>query len=274
MLMAIDSGNWEVKCVWENGYGSFNSCLGEGRQRNLKSEYPDEMIVTYKNQLMFAGSLAEYESAYPRRSFGITKAHEDGRLRTLIAICRFGKGNVFDIVVGQPIRKHTESEKNLIINMLKGEHKIELNGVKKEFEIRNVTVTPEGAAIYWTFQEHSDLVRIVDIGSGTINIATIRDGFFVDKESTTLPFGTEVNKIDNTTISHAINSALNSICDRDDEIYVAGGKSVELIDYIKSQYHNCKLHHPYTEVNGKIEKLHPKFATAVGLYNLGRVIYT
>lgn len=29
MLLAIDSGNWNVKVAWENGCDLFDSCLGK-----------------------------------------------------------------------------------------------------------------------------------------------------------------------------------------------------------------------------------------------------
>jgi len=274
MLLAIDSGNWNVKVAWENGCGMFDSCLGEGRIRNLESKYEDEMIVKYNGQYMFAGTLAEYESIFPRRSFGLSKAHDDMKIRTLIAAHRFGKGDIFDLMVGQPIKKHDDYSKEMIKRLLLGEHKIEVNGVEKIFNINSVNVGAEGAIIYWTLESHEQVIRIVDIGSGTINIATIREGYFIDKESTTLPFGTNRAEKDIGIISNAVNSALTSICDTYDKIYVCGGVGEIIVPLIQQQYPNAISHKPKFSVDNKVEELTPQFANAVGLYNLGVVIHS
>lgn len=274
MLLAIDSGNWNVKVAWENGFDMFDSCLGEGRKRNLESKYTDEMIVKYAGQYMFAGMLAEYESNFPRRSFGLSKAHDDMKIRTLIAAHRFGKGNIFDLIVGQPIKKHDDESKEMIKDLLLGDHEIEVNGVKKKFTINSVNVGAEGASVYWTLDSHEPAIRIVDIGSGTINIATIRDGFFIDKESTTLPFGTNKAEDDIYSLAHAVNSALTSICDTRDKLYICGGIAGYVFPLINQQYPNSQTVTPKHFSNGKVDELPPQFANVIGLYNLGTVIHS
>ena len=273
MLLAINSGNWNVKVAWDGGYELFDSCLGDGRKLNLENNYIDEMVVNYAGQHMFAGVLAEYESVFPRRSFGLSKAHDDMKIRTLIAVHRFGKGDNFDLMVGQPIKRHDEANKEKIKDLLLGVHEIEVNGVKKRFNISSVNVGAEGASVYWTLKDHEPAIRIVDIGSGTINIATIRDGFFIDKESTTLPFGTNRVEDDVYKLASAVNSALTSVCDVTDKLYLCGGIANYIFPLIHQQYPKAQTIEPEHMVNGKREKVTPEFANAIGLYNLGTVLH-
>lgn len=76
----------------------------------------------------YAGSIALYEDEFGSASiYGETKAHNDTKIRVLLAIHRYLERyhlNVsrFSIVVGQPIKGHKESEKTLIKKMLLGLH--------------------------------------------------------------------------------------------------------------------------------------------------------
>jgi plasmid segregation protein ParM len=190
MIIGADGGNYETKIVTPNGAFKFRSCLGEYRDFNIDKGLltEDDMVFEYNGKKGFAGTLAESESTFIREMAGDTKAHEDALIRILIGIHRFASGGEHDIIVGQPIRKH-KAEKEHIVRMLKKEHTITVNGITKTFTIRNVNVAPEGAAAYWCLKENIEKVRIIDVGSGTVNCSTINEGRFIDRDSFTLSFG-------------------------------------------------------------------------------------
>ncbi|MFC5773673.1 ParM/StbA family protein [Ectobacillus antri] len=272
-IITLDAGNNEVKVATAEGVFSFNSFLGEARDRRLESQYEDEMIGVYNGMPFFAGELAQYESEFPRNSMGLSKAHEDAKLRILIALHRYSKHYDNHIVVGQPIESHKSEEKLRIKAMLAKEHRLVLNGVERKFYIHNTEVAPEGAAAYWSLQEELPVVHIVDVGSGTVNIATIRDGQFIDKESFTLPFGAESTKTkDMQAMSYGIISALNRF-NRQDSYRIVGGAAEKVKPYLQMQFPDCKVIHPLVKVGTKVMSVHPKYATVVGMYHIAKAVY-
>lgn len=273
MSIVIDPGNKEVKVATAEGVFSFNSFLGEARDRRLETRYKDEMIGEYDGMPFFAGELAQYESEFPRNSMGLSKAHEDAKLRILIALHRFSCKYDNQIIVGQPIETHNLEEKKRIKEMLAKEHKLTLNGVEKKFYIHRTEVSAEGAAAYWCLKEKLPLVRIVDVGSGTVNVATIRNGQFIDKESFTLPFGAESTKTrDMKAMSYGIISALNRF-NREDPYRLVGGAAESIHPYLTARFPDCAVVHPEVKSGNKITIVHPKFATVVGMYNIAQAVY-
>ncbi|MGG2091299.1 hypothetical protein AB1283_00850 [Bacillus sp. S13(2024)] len=272
-IVVIDPGNKEVKGVTKEGVFSFNSFLGESRERRLETQYNDEMIGIYNGMPFFAGELAQYESEFPRNSMGLSKAHEDAKLRILIALHRFSKSREVSIIVGQTIEMHNPTEKQQIKNMLLGEHKLLLNGVEKKLYIKRVEVAAEGASAYWCCKDENELVRIIDVGSGTVNVATVREGQFIDKESFTLGFGAESTKTrDLQAMSYGIISALNRF-NKDDPFRLVGGVAEKIKPYLETRFTDCKVIRPTLKVKSKLTSVHSKFANAVGMYNIAQMVY-
>lgn len=91
------------------GVSRFISEIEEYRERNMIQEFgEDNMIFEYKGRKGFAGSLAKYESELGGSRKGGTKAHNDAKIRILLAIHRYSDDMINDIVVGQPIGLHNE----------------------------------------------------------------------------------------------------------------------------------------------------------------------
>src|SRR5690606_1857500 len=139
-----------------------------------------DMVFEHEGRKGFAGTLAVYESEFGGSIMGDTKAHEDTRLRVLLAIHRYCttykcSDNTFHIILGQPIISHKPKDKNHLKWLVCGEHTITVNGVEKTFTISRCEIAAEGASSYWS-NSQMGLVRIVDLGSGTCNFATLLDG--------------------------------------------------------------------------------------------------
>jgi plasmid segregation protein ParM len=271
MIIGADGGNHETKIITPNGAFKFRSCLGEYREFNIDKGAlnADDIVWEYENKKGFAGTLAENESLFIREMAGDTKAHEDALIRILIGIHKFGNDSVFDLIVGQPIRKH-KAEKELIIRMLKKEHTITVNGITKSFNIRNVNVAPEGAAAYWCLKESADKVRIIDVGSGTVNCATIADGRFIDRDSFTLTFGANSQEgYETERLAEAIIASSSKRWGKDDSVKLCGGIAEQIKPILGLHFSDIQVIRPF--MNGKFH--HPVFANAAGYYELARDLY-
>lgn len=274
MLLGIDAGNNEVKVATEKGVFSFNSCLGDARERRIITPYKDEMILHYDNETYWVGELAEKESNFPRRSMGATKANEDVKLRILTAIHRYSDDKHNTIVVGQPIEMHLPNEKDKLKRMLKGKYRVVLNGIEKEFIIDEVAVAVEGASSFFGWFVESSSFRIVDCGSGTVNVASIIDWEQNDKQSFTLTFGANSTRAnDLTALARGIVSESTKHFHEDDFVLLVGGAANKIYPVIKQTYPNTKIGQPVHKRNNEYTLVHPKYANAIGFYNLAKEIY-
>ncbi|MED5041840.1 ParM/StbA family protein [Geobacillus stearothermophilus] len=274
MILGIDAGNRKTKVVTSEGAYLFESAMGEYRERRLKDRFgEDDMVFEYEGRRGFAGTLALYESEFVGTRKGETKAHEEAKLRVLLAIHRYSCDMVNDIVVGQPISTHTEEEKKKIIDMLKGEHILAVDYgdglIEKKIVIRRVRVAVEGCSAVLTQPTHG-LVRIIDVGSGTINFGTVDDMRLVDRDSFTERFGLETIKSrDYAALARKIANTALTKWNEFDIVKLIGGGAIPLIDHLRAYFPNCELLQPMH--NGKV--LSPVFANVVAFYRIGEVLY-
>lgn len=274
MDWGIDGGNFEVKSMSSKGPGKFVSCLGEWRKRNLEQKFSkDDMEYVFEGKRGFAGTLAKYESEFLRSRMGDSKAHEDAKLRILLAIHRQSESHhEHRIVVGQPIEKHNPEEKRAIKEMLQGGHELEVNGIKKTIVIRRVEVAAEGASSFWCEPELG-IVRIIDIGSGTVNGATLNDKRYIDKETFTINYGMNTNK------SNDLEALVQSIITKankwneNDNVRIVGGAAEKIAPYLKKHFKNSYVFQPKIFANGSVKVVHPVFANAIGFYHIARSVF-
>jgi plasmid segregation protein ParM len=275
MRLGIDAGNYKVKICGERGLMDFVSAIGEARQINLQQIHgQDDMYFQYQGETGFAGSLALYESEFGGSLMGTTKAHTDTKLRVLIGIHRYISlyqvdEKEFDIVIGQPISKHNYDEKKRIKEMLKGWHTIIVNGVEKSFHIRNCEVAAEGVSSFWS-NPINGLIRILDIGSGTVNYSTVLDQRFIDKDSGTLPFGVNTNKTDNLqALSRGIATHALKKWSPSDNTFIVGGIAEQILPHLKGYFSNIAVLYPIFNQ----QYANPIFANAIAFYIIGVNIY-
>lgn len=274
-IVGGDWGNFGTKIVTEEGAFQFRSCLGEYREFNIDKGTlnSDDIIFEYRGQRGFAGTLAENEALFLREMAGDSKNHEDALLRILIAIHRFTNDSEYNLVVGQPIRKH-KAEKEKIIEMLEGDHTITVNGVMKTFTIQNVAVAPEGAGAYWTYQGDESKIHIIDVGSSTVNCATVKDGMFIDRDSFTLPYGANSEyQYDLNELAKAIIAVTSKRWNKAECVRLCGGISENIFPFLSSYFSDIQMIRPLIKEGSSMKLKHPVFANAVGFYELGRDIY-
>lgn len=234
------------------------------------------MIYEYNGVKGFAGTLAERESEFGGSMLGDNKAHPDMLIRVLIATHRYAltDDETFNIIVGQPITNHTDAYKNKMKEMLLGEHVFTINNVTKKLTINRVEVAAEGASAYWSAPKKGK-VRIIDAGSGTVNIATIDNGMYIDKESDTLPFGLNTN-ISNDLDAFARRVAIACLkkWNRNDEVYTVGGNASGLLVPLLYHFPNAKTLSPMlNDGSGKVKLLPPIYANAVAFYKIAEKVF-
>jgi plasmid segregation protein ParM len=279
-IVSVDGGNDGGKIVGWFGYDYYKTSICEWFERNVEERFSkDDMEFEIDGRKGFAGPIAAYESEFGASSmFGDTKAHEDAKVRILISISRYidkycPQVNELSITTGQPIKGHTPTEKEKITDLLLGKHEVVINGVGKTINIRDVKVWAEGSAAYWSNDELSKDAYILDVGSGTVNAAHIRDKKHINRMSDTFNFGTE-NVSNKDSLSRGVALNLTKLkWGKNEQIYVCGGIANEFIDSLKGYYSNATLLIPKFKQKTKISKLHPVFANAVGGFELAKRIY-
>lgn len=275
VVLGVDAGNHQVKIVGQKGAVSFLSNICEYFDRNVDENFgQDDMVWIYNGRKGFAGTLAEREDEFGGNMFGDSKAHEDAKIRILLALHRYC-GNLDEIylVTGQPIGKHNPSEKNRIKEMLQGRHTLEVNGEIKEFDIKAVEVAPEGSAAFWANPLPGE-IKILDVGSGTVNAAAIRDKKHINSQSSTFNFGTEtVNTKDFTAIARGIIRNTSKKWNKQDAVFVCGGSAESIVPHLSDHYPKVNVHRPILKTQEKLLMLHPVYSNAVGFYELAKRVF-
>lgn len=279
LILGIDAGNHMAKVMGPYGTDKFRTNICDWFERDVVETFnEDDMEFDINGRKGFAGTIAMYEDEFGNGTiYGDTKAHEDSKIRVLLAINRYLNmycPNVsrVAIVVGQPIIKHNETEKNKIKEMLVGKHTVTVNDKTRTFHIENVGVSPEGSAAFWGLPQDG-MVRIIDVGSGTVNAATIIDNRHINTASDTFNFGVETvkNKDDYSNIARGIiRSTTRLKWNKSDEVFICGGISEGIALYIVEHYQNAKVLNPQFVNRNGVKIYSPVFANAVGFYAIGK----
>lgn len=282
LILGIDAGNFKAKVASVHGVDSFKTNICGWFERDIEETFgEDDMEFEIDGRKGYAGSIAEAEDEFGDGTrYGNTKAHDDTKIRVLLAIHRYiekynlAASSVY-IVVGQPIATHKAGEKQQIIDLLKGKHDYVVNGKRRKITIEDVKVSPEGASAFFSNPQKGD-IRILDIGSGTVNMATLSEKKFIHKTSGTMDTGMETlkNKNDLDGMARGIVQATTKLkWKKDDSVLVCGGIASLILPHLKKHYVNAELLKPVlvTEDEAIIEK--PIYANAIAFYNIAKGVY-
>lgn len=243
MISAIDAGNYETKFYDGKEVRRFPSVIGEYRDRNIRQQQGDyDYEWEYNGDRGFAGTLALFESECAESQKGETKAHPDARLRILLALHQFSRSTENSILVGQPISRHTAEEKATIKQMLLGRHELTVNKQRRIILIQRCEVAAEGVSA-GLLVPGGGIVRVIDIGSGTVNFGTLQDRRFTDKGSFTL--GTGLETLRNVQLmAFGRQIALRALAagwKKDDVVYLCGGGAEELLQHLIPYFPSVQL---------------------------------
>lgn len=282
LILGIDAGNHKAKVAGIYGVDTFKTNICGWFERDVHEEYEDDMEFEIDGRKGFAGSFAEKEDQFGNGAmYGESKAHEDTKIRVLLAIHRYmekynPESTDVYIVTGQPIVAHKEDEKGQIIDMLKRKHEYKVNGIVRKINIKDVKVSPEGSGAFWSNPQDGDL-RILDIGSGTVNMATISNKKHIHKSSGTMDTGMETLKPKHDVESMSrgiIQSTIALKWKKDDKILVCGGAAEPILKHLQTHYKNAEVIKPQLKRENDTITLQPVFANAIAFYNLAKGVYS
>jgi len=284
LILGIDAGNHFAKAAGAYGVDIYRTAICDWFARDIVERHGnDDMEFELNGRRGFAGTVAANEDQFGVTSlYGDTKAHEDTLIRVLLAIYRYTSKYYltdierFSIVCSQPIISHTTDEKAKMSALLRGTHDITISGIDKRITIEEVGVTAEGSVAFLSNPQMGE-IRVIDIGSGTVNCATIRNKLHINNASRTFNFGTETvgNSASLSEMSRGIIRATTSLKWRkNDAVYVCGGVANDILPLIKAHYSNAKLMTPFIRTaDGIITSVSPVYANAVGNYEVARRTY-
>jgi plasmid segregation protein ParM len=269
LIIAVDN---EVKVCGPNGLMKFGSAIGAYRTRNINEQHgEDDMVWEYDGEMGTAGTLAIIENEFGSgMMLGGSKNHFWAKMRILLALHKYTDGKEIYLAVANPISAHSVEDTQDIQADLTKEHAITVNGILKTFEIKKVVVMAEGSIAYFS-QPVQEKVRIIDIGSGPVNCATILNKKVVDKDSSTLEYGMKTSKdgeADPATIANAIIMDTSKKWKRMDPIYVVGGAAGLIVHHLQKHYVNAQLMKPQIRIEKGLQIATPIYANVIGMYNL------
>ncbi|WP_248561240.1 ParM/StbA family protein [Niallia sp. NCCP-28] len=278
----IDGGNNGGKTVGWHGYDYYKTNICDWFERNVDEKFSDDdMEFEIDGRKGFAGPIAAYEDEFGASSmYGDSKAHGDMKIRALISANRYiekfcpGTKELY-VVTGQPIKGHVEEEKEKIQSMLCGHHKFAINGEQKEIIIHEVKVAAEGSMAFWSADLGKDAL-IVDVGSGTVNAAEIKDKKHINRSSDTFNFGTDTisQKSNYASLARGVATNLTQLkWNRRAVVHVCGGIAEKFDGSFKQFFPNARILIPKYKQKTKIQLLHPVYANAVGGFELAKKVY-
>lgn len=279
LILGIDAGNFMAKVVGPFGTDFYKTNICDWFERKVDEAFGnDDMEFEIDGRKGFAGSIAAAEDDYGTGSmYGDSKAHEDTKIRVLLAIYRYLNRycphfkDIY-VVTGQPIINHKPEDKNAICDMLEGFHEFTVNGRSVSFTIEKVGVAPEGSGAYWS-NPQGGTIRILDIGSGTVNAATIIEKKHINNSSNTFNFGMETvkNKNDLQGISRGIVRSTSTLkWKKEDRVLICGGVAAGIHPFLSEHYQHAEILKPTMRRGDNISILDPVFANAAGFYALGK----
>lgn len=282
LTLGVDAGNYSAKVAGPYGVDTYRTAICDWFPRNVGETWgEDDMEFEVDGRRGYAGTVAVYEDQFGGGAmYGESKVHEDTKIRVLLALHRYITKYAPDtthvsLVTGQPIKTHTPDEKDALSHMLRGTHEFTVDGVKRKLTVVDAGVAPEGSGAYWS-NPQDGLIRIIDVGSGTVNCATLLDKRHVNAQSRTFNYGMEtVDSSDLSTVARAINRNTTQLKWRkDDNIYVCGGVANEILPHLASHLTNVKALVPQLHLaEGYAESHDPVYANAVGFYEIARLAF-
>ncbi len=245
-IISIDSGRANTKVVAPGRRLQFPSMVSEWYERPLSQGGDYELELNGERH--FIGTLAQ--EGYCRTiNASKNKIHKELKLLFITALAAIDPGGNTVIVTGLPVDQHQEKIKTELRQYLTGHHEGVLNGKWFEFKVKDLEICPEGAAAFWDhclddrgniIRDMTGTYRIIDIGSRTINSATIINQRYLNRESFTLGYGCydylhAKNKDGERFLKRIIGDLMQRWSDYDDsdKLLFSGGGSILLHDYIR-----------------------------------------
>ena len=143
-----------------------------------------------------------------------------------------------------------------------------VNGRQKHLYIDQIEVAAETATAILASPVKGK-VHLIDIGAGTIGLATIDNMRFIDRDSMSLNVGAETTSTkDVESMANMLIATVEHKWDRGDKIMLIGGMAETIYPYVK-HIGDVSILNPVH--NGTV--LPAIYSNAVGFYNLGAKLW-
>jgi plasmid segregation protein ParM len=264
-IVPIDTGRNTIKLINKK---QFRSVVGDWQKRNLSND--GDYTVEINNEKFFVGNLALTESISPREMTTESKIHSETKTLFLTALGLTTTEEKPFIITGVPITQFNQETKENLEKLLCGNYTIKINDFPTKYvSINNITIAPEGGASFWYALSKNPLLqygkkRIIDLGSRTINYATINDKQYINKDSGTLSYGCLKLKDDKITPEQLASKIVADLSQKwmeynsdKDMILLTGGGTLILGKILKTYFKNCET----------IDD--PVFSNVQGYYKMG-----
>lgn len=162
MILGVDLGNWNVNT--SEGY-----------------IFPARYTLV-ENLLGANGDVLEYEGTkYYMREGKLENNYDKANKETNIILFLYAlalqNDRYFKVVVGLPALTYKTSRDTFKENLLENKvYHLKLNGIDKTIIIEDLIVFPEGAGAYYSLNQRPKNSVIIDIGGGTTNIVSFKNG--------------------------------------------------------------------------------------------------
>lgn len=162
MILGVDLGNWNVNT--SEGY-----------------IFPARYTLV-ENLLGANGDVLEYEGTkYYMREGKLENNYDKANKETNIILFLYAlalqNDKYFKVVVGLPALTYKTSRDTFKENLLENKvYHLKLNGIDKTIIIEDLIVFPEGAGAYYSLNQRPKNSVIIDIGGGTTNIVSFKNG--------------------------------------------------------------------------------------------------
>lgn len=281
-IIAVDAGNNEVKVCQGEKLDKFCSAICGHHHRPFEEQHGnDDMEWQYEGLKGFGGTLAKIESEFGSSMYGTSKNHFEAMMRILLALHRNTDEKEIYLAIGNPYETLTKTEALNMKEPLIRTHELTVNGKTKKFTIKDVIVTPEGAAAFHSMPYTDELVRIIDIGSGTVNLISIINGKIINVESFTTDYGMLTSKYGEADLPHIARAIIGDTSKKwkkEDKVFIAGGPTEGIATFIQQHYKKAEIIKPEIWTPSGIKITLPIFANVVGMHNLavkkfGKVVH-
>lgn len=265
-IVAIDLGRSGVKVATATEERYFPSRVGDARTLNIGE--PGDYVVSVNGCEYFVGEMAK-ESYTEREMATKSKQHEESKVLFAAGLASVANDSVINAITGLPINLHA-AQKSSLMEYLRGDYRVVINGIRKDFTVREVAVAAEGAGTFWrlkNFNKKQSTIRVINLGSRTINAMTVQNGRIWDRESGCLDWGMfELDHAGDTPrvrdeFARRIKAGLSKLwltyTPDSDIIVLTGGGALRIGEQLRDQF--TVVHIPDN----------PIFEDARGMYEMG-----
>lgn len=162
MILGADLGNWNVT-------------TSEGDIFPARYTLVENLLGANGDVLEYEGT--KYYMREGRLENNYDKANKETNIILFLYALALQNDRYFKVVVGLPALTYKTSRDTFKENLLENKvYHLKLNGIDKTIIIEDLIVFPEGAGAYYSLNQRPKNSVIIDIGGGTTNIVSFKNG--------------------------------------------------------------------------------------------------